>query len=125
MHSSRRDRTHSGFIGRAPGPLSPPTITQSRPVIHGRKETSPRRGSQERKCVLAGAASNEGKRRFAHSCDSTVVPSQTFAGHSVHSVIRLAFHGRFVSKSQSRLGVCRISFQRRSRDGFKSLRSSK
>src|SRR6266852_3418118 len=32
QHWSRTWRTHSGFTGRAPGPLSPPTITQSIPV---------------------------------------------------------------------------------------------
>src|SRR5947209_19895485 len=48
MHWSRISLTHSGFVGRQFGPLSPPTITQwmpSRLIL----PTRPSRGSTERK----------------------------------------------------------------------------
>ncbi len=45
------ERAHSGFIGRAPGPLSPPTITQSI-LLRLNEPNSSNSGSMERKRTL-------------------------------------------------------------------------
>ena len=50
---SRTCAAHSGCIGRAPGPDSPPTITQPMPV-RSRSGTGPRRGSSETNRTAAG-----------------------------------------------------------------------
>src|ERR1700730_10365121 len=51
-HWFRISMTHSGFIGRARGPLSPPTMTQSMPSRHS-LPTGAISGSTERKRTLA------------------------------------------------------------------------
>ena len=46
-HCFRISRTHSGFIGRHPGPDSPPTTTQEIPS-NGKKGMDDKSGSSER-----------------------------------------------------------------------------
>jgi len=51
-HCSRISRTHSGSIGRADGPDSPPTMTQSIPAS-GSSGIGPSNGSRERNFIKA------------------------------------------------------------------------
>ena len=55
-HWSRSALGHTGSMGRAPGPLSPPTITQSiRPgPRYCCRSSGPRRGSHDRNLTAAG-----------------------------------------------------------------------
>ena len=48
----------SDSIGRAPGPDSPPTMSQSKRFVSGQIFTGPRSGSHERKRTWAGTARN-------------------------------------------------------------------
>src|SRR5579862_44922 len=72
LHCSHIDNTQSSFIGRAPGPLSPPTITHEIPS----SETVPRsssNGSTERNLTPAGLACKSailGKPCFRFSTDT-------------------------------------------------------
>ena len=76
-----RRRPTPRSIGRAPGPDSPPTITQSMPVEVERAAAGPSSGSSER--------NRTARRTFAQVVDaadgsrafSTLTPIQTFAGH--------------------------------------------
>lgn len=54
-HWSRIEATHSGFMSRAPGPLSPPTITQSM-LLRSSVPRSSSSGSIERKRTAARAS---------------------------------------------------------------------
>src|SRR5713226_1761385 len=72
------ETTHSRFIGRAPGPLSPPTITQVMPE----RSISPRsssKGSTDRKRTLAGASRRSSTRGNPYFRSSTLTPHQIFS----------------------------------------------
>ena len=71
---SRISLTQSASIGLAPGPDSPPTITQSMPV-KSRPGKGPSRGSRERNFVRA-PVSRSCPRRPSHFSDSMLAPSQ-------------------------------------------------
>lgn len=82
--------THSGFIGRANGPLSPPTIIQSMPLRFSSPKSSIS-GSHERNFTFA-PNSLRSSIRFFELGHSTVTPNQTFCGISLalkYSPIRL------------------------------------
>lgn len=63
-HWSLMLRTQFASIARAPGPLSPPAITQSMPARSSRPRC-PRSGSRERNRIDAGAARRCAMRDFA------------------------------------------------------------
>ena len=115
-HWSRRPRIQSGCVGRARPPLSPPAMIQCSPPMDADRSTGPRSGSQLRNRYRQGTSSRKRIRRSAKRWFSTVVPSQTWVGQALaHGVSRRAKCGRFVSKSQSRLGVLSMSVHNRSR----------
>jgi hypothetical protein len=65
-HWSLMLRTQFASIARAPGPLSPPAITQSMPARSSRPRC-PRSGSRERNRIDAGAARRCAMRDFARA----------------------------------------------------------
>jgi hypothetical protein len=77
---SRMSRTQSRFIGRNPGPDSPPAITQSMPD-RSREGSEPRRGSSDRNLVQAGTWRSTSARQ-QYSSFSIEVPTQALgSGH--------------------------------------------
>src|SRR5712664_735048 len=75
LHSSRKGKTHSFFIGLAPAPLSPPTIIQS----ISRRTTLPRssnNGSTERKRTSAFVFRKSSIRGKPYFLSSTLTPHQ-------------------------------------------------
>ena len=69
-------RTHSGFMGRAWGPDSPPTMIQSIP-LRFRLGVGPRRGSREMNFMWAGVFFRWSMRKVK-SLFSTLTPIQMF-----------------------------------------------
>lgn len=61
MQALRIWRTQAGSIGRAPGPDSPPTITQSMPA-RGSRGIGPSSGSTERNLMCAAVRRSEAMR---------------------------------------------------------------
>ena len=62
LHCSRIESTQSSFIGRAPGPLSPPTMTHEIPSS-GRMPMSSNSGSTERKRTLRRCGASRHSRK--------------------------------------------------------------
>lgn len=91
---SRIARAHSIFIGRAPGPDSPPTITQSS-FDQGNRETGPIKGSTDKNLTFALVLASE-VARCATLASSTLVPIQTFFGHSINGFSFKTRSGRLV-----------------------------
>ena len=73
-HWSRIPRIHSAETGRWPGPLSPPTITQSI-AFNGRRGKSCSKGSTDKKRTLAGTFRRQSA-RHKYSGLSTDTPCQ-------------------------------------------------
>ena len=77
-HWSRNETTHFCCIGRAPGPLSPPTITQWMPWSSMNPRSS-RSGSTERKRTAAGACLSVSTRVKPFRRYSTLTPHQMWS----------------------------------------------
>src|SRR5439155_880821 len=130
---SRRSRTQSGCICRAPPPDSPATRIQEIGALlssegganHGARSTGSTMGSTLRNLTAAGIATRCGMRRLASSWFSVVVPSQTCGQPSPQSAgsISRMFCGLFVSRNQSSAGVERISDHKSTRHDFGTLLS--
>src|SRR5690554_1920394 len=78
-HWSRMDKAHSSFMGRAPWPDSPPTMTQWIPFNFNCPKFS-RRGSTDKNRVFALIANKSGMRGLPYFLSSTDTPSQAFSG---------------------------------------------
>ena len=78
-HWSRMSVAHSACMGLAPGPDSPPTMTQSMPSksISG---MGPSSGSKDKNFIAAGVCLRCSIRN-RQSVFSTVTPVHTFCGH--------------------------------------------
>ena len=89
-------RPGDSLIGRAPGPDSPPTITQCMP-LRSRSGRGPRSGSRDRNFTRAGV-----RRRWSilsrHSrCFSTLTPIQMCDCHGIEELNSSSRSARFVS----------------------------
>ncbi len=94
-HVSRIARTHRGCTGRAPGPDSPPAITQSTPD-RSKPGNGPRRGSSDRNFVRAPVPTRS-SRRSSHRFDSMLTPSQMFGVQRSRPSSALTRSGRLVN----------------------------